>query len=424
MRFDQMSRDELAGVIKTEQARYDELKSKGLKLNMSRGIPSLEQLALSKEFFGLVDFDNAVADDGVDCRNYGGAFGLSQLRSLFAQILGVDPDNVVVGGNSSLNLMYDVISQAMLKGMGGEPWLLQGGIKFLCPVPGYDRHFKVCESLGIEMINIPMTENGPDMDMVEELVSSDKLIKGMWCVPKYSNPQGYIYSDETVKRLAALKPAAEDFRIFWDNAYAVHGLYEEDKLSSIIDECAAAGNPDLSIMFASTSKIVYAGAGASAVASSKKNMDMIKDRITVQTIGPDKLNHLRHIRMFKTIDDLHEHMKKHAAILRPKFEAVLDMFDKELGGTGAAQWTTPRGGYFISVDTMKGCANEVVSMCKEAGVVFTPAGATYPYGKDPDDKNIRVAPTSPTVDELKQAMELFCIAVKLVSAKKLFEKMA
>ncbi|HIZ16890.1 MAG TPA: aminotransferase class I/II-fold pyridoxal phosphate-dependent enzyme [Firmicutes bacterium] len=421
MRFDKMTKAELSDALKSEQARYDELKGRGLKLNMSRGIPSLEQLALSKEFFHNVDFENAFAEDGTDCRNYGVPFGLPELRKLFAGIMGADADNVIIGGNSSLNLMFDMISQAMLLGFGGEPWLKQGKIKFLCPAPGYDRHFKVCETLGIEMITVPMTVHGPDMDTVERLVASDDMIKGMWCVPKYSNPQGYIYSDETVKRLASMKTAAADFRIFWDNAYVVHSLYGDDHLASIIDECAAAGNPDRPIVFASTSKIVYAGAGVSAVASSADNMKLIKARITTQTIGPDKINELRHMRMFKTEAELKAHMEKHAAILRPKFEAVIDVFERELGGTGLAEWTNPRGGYFISVDTLDGCASETVAMCKEAGVVFTPAGATYPYGKDPWDKNIRIAPTSPSVDELKLAMELFCIALKIVSAKKIIE---
>lgn len=421
MRFDKMTKAELSDALKSEQARYDALKSKGLKLNMSRGIPSLEQLALSKEFFHNVDFENAFAEDGTDCRNYGVPFGLPELRKLFAGIMGADADTVIIGGNSSLNLMFDMISQAMLLGLGGEPWMKQGKVKFLCPVPGYDRHFKVCETLGIEMINVPMTAQGPDMDAVEKLVAGDDMIKGMWCVPKYSNPQGYIYSDETVKRLASMKTAAADFKIFWDNAYVVHSLYGDDHLASIIDECAAAGNPDRPIVFASTSKIVYAGAGVSAVASSTDNMKQIKARITTQTIGPDKINELRHARMFKTEAELKAHMEKHAAILRPKFEAVIEVFEKELGGTGLAEWTNPRGGYFISVDTLDGCASETVAMCKDAGVIFTPAGATYPYGKDPSDKNIRIAPTSPSVDELKMAMELFCIALKIVSAKKIIE---
>lgn len=421
MRFDKMTKAELSDALKSEQARYDALKSKGLKLNMSRGIPSLEQLALSKEFFHNVDFENAFAEDGTDCRNYGVPFGLPELRKLFAGIMGADADTVIIGGNSSLNLMFDMISQAMLLGLGGEPWMKQGKVKFLCPVPGYDRHFKVCETLGIEMINVPMTAQGPDMDAVEKLVAGDDMIKGMWCVPKYSNPQGYIYSDETVKRLASMKTAAADFKIFWDNAYVVHSLYGDDHLASIIDECAAAGNPDRPIVFASTSKIVYAGAGVSAVASSTDNMKQIKARITTQTIGPDKINELRHARMFKTEAELKAHMEKHAAILRPKFEAVIEVFEKELGGTGLAEWTNPRGGYFISVDTLDGCASETVAMCKDAGVIFTPAGATYPYSKDPSDKNIRIAPTSPSVDELKMAMELFCIALKIVSAKKIIE---
>lgn len=421
MRFDQMSKAELADVLGREQARYDALKAEGLKLNMSRGVPSVEQLALSKEFFHNVDFDDAFSEDGTDCRNYGVPFGLPELRRLFAEIMGADADNVIVGGNSSLNLMFDMVSQGMLLGLGGEPWMKQGRVKFLCPVPGYDRHFKVCETLGIEMINVPMTPDGPDMDEAERLAAGDDMIKGIWCVPKYSNPQGYIYSDETVKRLASMKTAAADFRIFWDNAYVVHSLYGDDSLASIIDECAAAGNPDRPIVFASTSKIVYAGGGVSAVASSAGNMKLIKSRITAQTIGPDKINELRHARMFKTVSDLKAHMERHAEILRPKFKAVIEVFEKELGGSGIAEWTNPRGGYFISVDTRCGCASETVAMCKEAGVVFTPAGATYPYGKDPSDRNIRIAPTSPSVDDLKKAMELFCVSLKLVSAKRIME---
>ena len=317
--------------------------------------------------------------------------------------------------------MYDCVSSAMLFGiMGSTPWCHLDKVKFLCPVPGYDRHFKITELMGIEMINIPMTENGPDMDMVEKLVSSDSSIKGIWCVPKYSNPQGIVYSDETVKRFAALKPAAKDFRIYWDNAYALHYIYDENiEIPEILSECAKAGNPDLVYEFCSTSKISFAGGGISAIASSEANLKWISKRMNVETISYDKINQLRHARYFKNGDGLRAHMRKHAEFLRPKFDVVLETLDRELTGLGAGSWMKPMGGYFISFDAVPGCAKAIVNKCKEAGVVLTGAGATYPYGKDPDDSNIRIAPSYPTLEELKQAAELFTLCAKLATVEKL-----
>jgi len=340
--------------------------------------------------------------------------------------LGVPAENVIICGNASLNIMYDTIARSMIFGVvGSTPWCKLDKVKFLCPVPGYDRHFAITEQFGIEMINIPMTSTGPDMDMVEKLVSEDEAIKGIWCVPKYSNPQGITYSDETVKRFAALKPAAKDFRIFWDNAYAIHDLYEEtsEELLDIISECAKAGNPDMVYEFCSTSKVTFPGSGISAVASSEANLDFIRKTMTVQTIGYDKINQLRHVKYFKDIHGMKEHMKKHAAVMRPKFDAVLEILEKELAGLEIGSWVKPGGGYFISFDAMEGCAKEIVNKCKEAGVVMTGAGATFPYKKDPKDSNIRIAPTFPTPEELAIAADLFVLCVKLVSVNKLLGEM-
>ena len=334
----------------------------------------------------------------------------------------VPPENIIIYGNSSLNVMYDTISRCYTHGvMGGTPWCRLDRVKFLCPVPGYDRHFRITEYFGIEMINVPMTPEGPDMDMVEELVSSDESIKGIWCVPKYSNPQGYSYSDETVRRMAALKPKANDFRLYWDNAYSVHHLYGDDcdVILEILDECRKAGNPDLAYKFVSTSKISFPGSGIAAIASSLNNLDDIRKQLKVQTIGHDKVNQLRHVRFFRDLDGITEHMKKHAEILRPKFEAVDEILTRELGGLGIGTWTKPKGGYFISFDSLDGCAAEIVSRCKKAGVKTTGAGATYPYGVDPRDSNIRIAPTYPPLGDLKAAIELFSLCVKIVSIQKL-----
>ncbi len=392
---------------------------------MSRGKPSAKQLDVS---LGLLDTINSSSDlktlDGTDCRNYGVLDGIPEAKKLMADMMGTTPDHVIVYGNASLNIMYDQISRAYTHGiLGNTPWCKLDKVKFLCPVPGYDRHFAITERFGIEMINIPMSESGPDMGMVEEYVSNDASVKGIWCVPKYSNPQGYTYSEETVKRMAALKPAAEDFRIFWDNAYVIHDLYDDnkDEIADIISECEKAGNPDMVFEFASTSKVSFPGSGIAALATSANNIADIKKQLTIQTIGHDKLNQLRHVRFFKDINGLKEHMRKHAEFIRPKFEAVESVLEEELSGLGIGSWTEPKGGYFISFDAMDGCAKAIVAKCKEAGVKLTGAGATFPYGKDPKDSNIRIAPSFPTPEEMKQAADLFVLCVKLVSVEKLLE---
>ncbi len=423
--YKEMSRAELE-TLKTElEKEYEDAKGKGLKLDMSRGKPSLSQLDMTMPMMDLFSRDSVLfTEDGVDCRNYGLLDGIPEAKVLMGDMMGVPADKVIVFGNGSLFIMYDTISRSMTHGVcGSTPWCKLDKVKFLCPVPGYDRHFAITEHFGIEMINIPMTPDGPDMDMVEEYVNNDATVKGIWCVPKYSNPQGITYSDETVRRFAALKPAAEDFRIFWDNAYAIHDLYEDvqDELLDIISECEKAGNPDLVYEFASTSKVSFAGAGIAAVAASQRNLDFMKKSMTIQTIGFDKINQLRHVQYFKNLDGLKAQMKKHADIMRPKFEAVLSIFENELGGLGIAGWIKPNGGYFISFDTMEGCAKKVVDKCKEAGVVLTGAGATYPYGRDEKDTNIRIAPSFPTLEEMTQAAELFTLCVKLVSAEKLLQ---
>lgn len=419
--FSQMNNNELCELKKELEKRYLDFKARDLKLDMSRGKPASEQLDLS---LGLLKQEDYMID-GIDCRNYGGLEGLPAMRRFFGELLDVNEKNVIVGGTSSLTLMYDYLSQAMLFGvMGNTPWSKLDKVKFLCPVPGYDRHFAFCEHFGIEMINIPMTSEGPDMDLVEELVNNDPAVKGIWCVPKYSNPQGITYSDETVFRFANLKPAAEDFRIFWDNAYCVHHLYEDkqDYLLEILMECKKAGNPDMVYKFSSTSKISFPGSGIAAMAASDANLKDIRNMMKVQTIGHDKVNQLRHVRFFKDIHGIVEHMKKHADILRPKFETVLEVLDKELGGLEIGSWIAPRGGYFISFDALDGCAKAIVAKAKEAGVVLTGAGATFPYGKDPHDSNIRIAPSYPTPEELEMAADIFVLSVKLVSIDKILEE--
>ncbi len=421
-KYTEMSETELKEQLAVLTKEYEAAKAKGLKLDMSRGKPSPAQLDVSNEMLDIVNSGTGcVSDSGTDCRNYGIMEGIPEARQLMGDFLRVPKENVFVCGNASLNIMYDCVSSAMLFGiMGSTPWCHLDKVKFLCPVPGYDRHFKITELMGIEMINIPMTENGPDMDMVEKLVSSDSSIKGIWCVPKYSNPQGIVYSDETVKRFAALKPAAKDFRIYWDNAYALHYIYDENiEIPEILSECAKAGNPDLVYEFCSTSKISFAGGGISAIASSEANLKWISKRMNVETISYDKINQLRHARYFKNGDGLRAHMRKHAEFLRPKFDVVLETLDRELTGLGAGSWMKPMGGYFISFDAVPGCAKAIVNKCKEAGVVLTGAGATYPYGKDPDDSNIRIAPSYPTLEELKQAAELFTLCAKLATVEKL-----
>lgn len=423
MQYNDMSKEELLTLKESLNKEYAEAKAKGLALDMSRGKPSAKQLDVS---LGLLDTINSSSDlkalDGTDCRNYGVLDGIPEAKKLMADMMGTTPDHVIVYGNASLNIMYDQISRAYTHGiLGNTPWCKLDKVKFLCPVPGYDRHFAITERFGIEMINIPMSESGPDMGMVEEYVSKDASVKGIWCVPKYSNPQGYTYSEETVKRMAALKPAAEDFRIFWDNAYVIHDLYDDnkDEIADIISECEKAGNPDMVFEFASTSKVSFPGSGIAALATSANNIADIKKQLTIQTIGHDKLNQLRHVRFFKDINGLKEHMRKHAEFLRPKFEAVESVLEEELGGLGIGSWLAPRGGYFISFDSMDGCAKAIVAKAKEAGVVMTGAGATYPYGKDPKDSNIRIAPSFPPIDELAKAAEVFVVCVKLASVEKL-----
>lgn len=425
--YKELSKDELLTLKEQLNKEYEDVKAKGLKLDMSRGKPAASQLDMEMDFLNVLDENSVLkAEDGTDCRNYGILDGIFEARKLMGDMLGVPAENVIICGNASLNIMYDTIARSMIFGvMGSTPWCKLDKVKFLCPVPGYDRHFAITEQFGIEMINIPMTSTGPDMDMVEKLVSEDESIKGIWCVPKYSNPQGITYSDETVKRFAALKPAAKDFRIFWDNAYAIHDLYEEtsEELLDIISECAKAGNPDMVYEFCSTSKVTFPGSGISAVASSEANLDFIRKTMTVQTIGYDKINQLRHVKYFKDIHGMKEHMKKHAAVMRPKFDAVLEVLEKELAGLEIGSWVKPGGGYFISFDAMEGCAKEIVNKCKEAGVVMTGAGATFPYKKDPKDSNIRIAPTFPTPEELAIAADLFVLCVKLVSVNKLLGEM-
>ena len=427
MQYNDMSKEELLALKESLNKEYAEAKAKGLALDMSRGKPSAKQLDVS---LGLLDTINSSSDlkalDGTDCRNYGVLDGIPEAKKLMADMMGTTPDHVIVYGNASLNIMYDQISRAYTHGiLGNTPWCKLDKVKFLCPVPGYDRHFAITEYFGIEMINVPMTPTGPDMDMVEKLVASDDSIKGIWCVPKYSNPQGISYSDQTVRRFARLKPAAPDFRIYWDNAYTIHHLYDmdQDHLIEILAECKRAGNPDMVYKFASTSKISFPGSGIAAIATSHNNLEDIKAQLKHQTIGHDKVNQLRHVRFFKDIHGMVEHMRKHADIIRPKFEAVEEILERELGGLGIGEWTKPKGGYFIAFDSMEGCAKDIVAKCKKAGVVMTSAGATYPYGKDPHDSNIRIAPTYPPLGDLIVATELFALCVKLSSVEKLLKGM-
>ncbi len=423
--YNEMSREELEAQKAELTKQFEQAKEKGLKLDMSRGKPEPAQLDMG---MGLLDVLTSSSDmkcmEGIDTRNYGLMDGITEAKHLMADVMSVPAENVIVYGNSSLSIMYDTISRSVTHGvMGATPWCKLDQVKFLCPVPGYDRHFAITEHFGIEMIPIPMTVDGPDMDLVEKYVSEDEAVKGIWCVPKYSNPSGVSYSDETVRRFAALKPAAKDFRIYWDNAYAVHHLYEDkrDEILEILSECEKAGNPDMVFEFCSTSKITFSGAGMAAMASSLANLADAKKTLTLQTIGYDKVNQLRHARYFKNLEGMLAHMKKHAAIIRPKFEAVLSVLEKELGGLGIGEWTKPLGGYFISFNALEGCAKAIVAKCKEAGVVLTGAGATYPYGKDPKDSNIRIAPTFPTAEEMAAATDLFVLCVKLVSVEKLLQ---
>ena len=426
MGYLELSKQELEKEYGNLVKRFEEIKGMGLNLNMARGKPSKEQLDFSLPMLDTINSkSDFIGEDKMDCRNYGLLNGITECRKLFADILGVDAENVIVGGSSSLNMMLDTISCFMTAPAveGCKPWYEVKTRKFLCPVPGYDRHFGVTEYFGVEMINVPMTPEGPDMDMVEKLVAEDDAIKGIWCVPKYSNPQGYTYSDETVRRFANLKPAAKDFRIFWDNAYIIHHLYDDrqDHLLNIIEECEKAGNPDMVYEFVSTSKVSYPGAGIASLRSSEANIKEAQEYMNFQIIGHDKLNQLRHVKFFQNLDGVMNQMKKHAEILRPKFEAILQVMDQELSGLGIASWTPPNGGYFISFDAMEGCAKKIVAKAKEAGLTMTGAGATYPYHNDPQDSNIRIAPSFPTPEELEIAGQVFVLSVKLVSVDKILE---
>ncbi|MDE7203377.1 MAG: aminotransferase class I/II-fold pyridoxal phosphate-dependent enzyme [Lachnospiraceae bacterium] len=420
--YKDLSKEELRALQTKLQEEYETLKEANIKLDMSRGKPAADQLDLS---VGMLDVLNSESvfkgEDKVDLRNYGAFDGIKEAKELFAELMECPVDHVMVFGNSSLSIMYDLVSRAMIHGIGGNtPWCKQEKVKFLCPVPGYDRHFAITESFGIEMINIPMDENGPDMDLVEKYVNNDPAVKGIWNVPKYTNPAGVVYSDEVVRRFANLKPAAPDFRIFWDNAYAFHHIYVDNKVEmlNIVTECEKAGNPDLYYQVCSTSKVTFPGAGVAALITSPANLAEVKKTVTLQTIGFDKINQMRHVMYFKNAAGVHAHMEKHATLLKPKFEAVLDCLEKELGGLEIGSWIKPLGGYFIAFDTLEGCAKRVVALCKEAGVVMTPAGSTFPYMKDPADTSIRIAPTLPTPDELKQACAVFVHCVKLASIEK------
>lgn len=425
--FKQMTKEELLEVKEQLDKEYSEAAAKGLKLDMSRGKPSSKQLDLTRDMLDVLNSESdMISENGLDIRNYGVLDGIPEAKKIMADILQVSPDNVIVCGNASLNIMYTLVSNAYSFGvLGNEPWCKQENVKFLCPAPGYDRHFAISELFGFELITIPMKEDGPDMDLVEKYVNNDPSVKGIWTVPKYSNPQGVTYSDEVVKRFAALKPAAKDFRIFWDNAYIIHDLYDDkkDTLLNIFDECKKTGNENLVYEFCSTSKVTFAGAGISAVAASDENIAAIKKVMGIQTIGFDKINQMMHARYFKNVEGVYEHMKKHASLLRPKFETVLNIFNDGLKDLDIATWTNPLGGYFISFESMTGCAKAIVDKCAKAGVKLTGAGATFPYKKDPNDSNIRIAPSFPTEEEMSEAAKLFVLCVKIVSAEKLLENM-
>lgn len=425
--YTQMERDELLTLKASLEEQFKTEEAKGLSLNMARGKPGASQLAISMPMLDVINGESDMKTLlGNDTRNYGDWDGIGECRQLMADMMEVKKDNVVVCGNSSLNIMYDTVVRSMAKGVNGStPWCNLDKVKFLCPVPGYDRHFRINEMFGIEMVNIPMKEDGPDMDLVEEYVNNDDAVKGIWCVPKYSNPTGITYSDEVVSRFANLKPKAEDFRIFWDNAYCIHHIYDDiqDKIPNILEECEKAGNPDMVYIFASTSKISFPGSGVSAIATSLENMEHLKKFMTTQIIGHDKINQLRHVRFFKDINGLNAHMKKHAQILRPKFDAVLQTLETELAGLGIGSWMKPRGGYFISFQAMPGCAKAIVAKCRQLGMVLTDAGATYPYGVDPEDSNIRIAPSFPTPEEMLEATKVFVLCVKLVAVEKLLADM-
>lgn len=419
--FANVSFEERETLFTSFMVRYEAFQQQKLSLDMSRGKPCSEQLDLSNELF-LPLTQEAYIDGNIDLRNYGGLDGLSDMKRWFAELLQVETNEVIVGGNSSLNMMYDTISRAMLFGVYGDdqPWGKQPRIAFICPSPGYDRHFAICEAFGIEMIPVDITQDGPDMDRIEELVRQDDAIKGIWCVPKYSNPEGITYSDEVVHRLANMTTKANDFRIFWDNAYMIHHLTETpDQLQDILSACKSSGNPDRVLMYCSTSKITFPGAGVAAIAASFANINLMKKQMAAQTIGPDKINQLRHLRFLQNTKKTMQLMQKHAAILRPKFEKTLAIFESELGGLDIATWSKPNGGYFISLHTLDGCAGRVVALAAEAGVILTKAGATFPYGKDPRDRNIRIAPSFPTIQELELAITIVCLCIKIATIEKL-----
>lgn len=427
-KYQEMTKEELLVEKATLEKQFEEIKALNLKLDMSRGKPSAEQLDLSMDILDVLDSKSIIkGENGMDLRNYGILDGIPEAKRLMAEMMGCNEANVIVYGNASLNIMYDQVSRAMVHGIcGNTPWGKLDKVKFLCPVPGYDRHFAITEFFGIEMINVPLYEEGPDMDMVEEYVNNDPAVKGIWCVPKYSNPAGTSYSDETVRRFANLKPAAPDFRLFWDNAYCVHHLYAEGQVEvlDILSECEKAGNPDMVFEFASTSKITFPGAGVAAMATSANNIADIKKQMTIQTIGHDKINQLRHVLYFKNLDGIKAHMMKHADIMRPKFEMLDELMTAEIASRGIGTWVKPIGGYFICFEALEGCAKDIVAKCKEAGVTMTGAGAPFPYKMDPKDSTIRIAPTFPSVDELKKAAEVFVVCVRLASVNKLINELA
>ena len=420
--YKDLTKEELLELKSGLQAQFEEVKARGLKLDMSRGKPAAAQLNLSMEMMNILNSGtDLVCEDGVDCRNYGGLDGIAEAKQLLADMMEVPKDNVIVFGNSSLNVMYDTVARAMTHGiMGSTPWCKLDKVKFLCPVPGYDRHFAVTQFFGMELINVPMNEDGPDMDIVEKLVAEDDSIKGIWCVPMYSNPGGVVYSDEVVKRFAALKPKAADFRIFCDNVYCVYHLVDNPPVqANLLEEAKKVGNEDICYMFASTSKITFPGSGIAVMAASERNLASLKKSLGFATIGFDKMNQLRHLRFFGgKFENLLEHMKKHKALIAPKFAIVVNTLEKELGDLGIATWSNPKGGYFISFN-QKGCAKRIVQLCKDAGVVLTGAGASFPYGVDPEDENIRISPTFPTEEELQKAMDVFVCSAKLAAAEQL-----
>lgn len=422
--FVEMDKNELSSLLVDLENQYKQIQELHLNLNMARGKPDFDQLDASMDLLDVINSHSSLVKK-MDYRNYGILDGIDEAKSLFAELLETSVENIIVYGNSSLNIMFDQVSRGYTHGyLGCTPWCKLDKVKFLCPVPGYDRHFAITERFGIEMIPVPLNADGPDMDMVEEYVNNDESVKGIWCVPQYSNPSGITYSHETIQRFAHLKPAAKDFRIFWDNAYLIHHLYDDkqDHVDNILKACQDAGNENIVFEFCSTSKVTFPGSGVAAMATSIENKKDILKHMTVQTIGHDKINQLRHVEYFKDVNGLKNHMKKHADILRPKFEAVLDILEEELGGLGIGSWTNPLGGYFISFESLEGCAKDIVAACKEAGAILTDAGATYPYGQDPHDSNIRIAPSYPSLDELKQAAHLFTLCVKLVSVRKLLNE--